>query len=104
MRIEVAYARPDQQYLLTLDLPAGSTVSDALAAAGLAERCPELAGGDFVVGIWGQIEKSPQTRVLQMGDRVEVYRPLSVDPMAARKARADKARQQRAHQTRSAQG
>ncbi|MES3041450.1 MAG: RnfH family protein [Pseudomonadota bacterium] len=95
MRIEVAYARPDQQYLLSLDLPAGSTLSDALAAAGLAEHCPELAGGEFVVGIWGQIEKSPKTRLLQAGDRVEVYRPLTVDPMVARKARADKVRQQR---------
>ena len=95
MRIEVAYARPDQQYLLALDLPAGNTVSDALAAAGLAEHCPELASGEFAVGIWGQIEKSPQTRLLQAGDRVEVYRPLTVDPMVARKVRADKARQQR---------
>lgn len=96
MRIEVAYARPDQQYLLSLDLPAGSTLSDALAAAGLTEQCPELAGGEFAVGIWGQIEKSPQTRLLQAGDRVEVYRPLTVNPMVARKARADKVRQQRA--------
>lgn len=99
MRVEVAYARPDQQYLLSLDLPAGSTISDALAAADLAAHCPELAAGDYAVGIWGQVEKSPQTRQLQAGDRVEIYRPLSVDPMTARQARADKARQQRARQS-----
>lgn len=98
MRIEVAYARPDRQYLLTLELPAGSSVTDALVAARLSEQCPELAAGLFTVGIWGQIEKSPQARQLQAGDRVEIYRPLSLDPMAARKARADKARQQRTRQ------
>lgn len=96
MRIEVAWAHPDQQYLLTLDLPERSTVSDALAAARLMQPCPELSSADLVVGVWGQIEKAPQTRQLQAGDRVEVYRPLLIDPMEARKARADKVRQQRA--------
>lgn len=96
MRVEVAWARPEQQSLLSLDLPEGSTVSDALAAARLMQPCPELLAPDLVVGVWGQVEKSPQARQLQTGDRVEVYRPLTVDPMAARKARADKVRQQRA--------
>ncbi len=96
MRVEVAWARPDQQCLLALDLPEGSTVNDALAAARLMQPYAELSAPDLVVGIWGQVEKSPQTRQLQAGDRVEVYRPLLIDPMTARKARADKVRQQRA--------
>lgn len=99
MRIEVAYARPDRQFLIALDLPEQATVNDALVASDLRTLCPELAEGEWVVGVWGQVEKSPQSRQLQPGDRVEVYRPLTVDPMEARKARAEKVRQQRAKQT-----
>lgn len=101
IRVEVVWARPEQQSLLTLDLPEGSTVSDALAAARLVQPCAELSADDPVVGVWGQIEKFPQVRQLVAGDRVEVYRPLLIDPMEARRARADKVRQQRA---RPAQG
>lgn len=96
MRVEVAWAQPHQQHLLSLELPAGSTVSDALRVAMQRLPAPELSAADRVVGIWGQVEKSPETRQLQAGDRVEVYRPLLIDPMAARKARAEKVRQQRA--------
>lgn len=98
MRIEVAYARPDRQFLIALDLPEQATVNDALVASDLRSLCPELAESEWVVGVWGQVEKSPQSRQLQPGDRVEVYRPLTVDPMEARKARAEKVRQQRAQQ------
>lgn len=96
MRIELAWANPDRQCLRVLDLPEGSTVSDALAAARAGHILPDGLAMEAVVGVWGQVEKSPQTRVLQAGDRVELYRPLRIDPMAARKARADKVRQQRA--------
>lgn len=96
MRIEVVYAGVDRQFMLELELPDTATVSDAVAAAKLQALCPELAVGEWVLGVWGQVEKSPQTRQLIAGDRVEIYRPLTIDPMAARKARADKVRQQRA--------
>lgn len=96
MRIEVVYAGVDRQFLLELELPEAATVSDAVAAAKLQAFCPELAVGEWVLGVWGQVEKSPHTRQLIAGDRVEIYRPLTIDPMAARKARADKVRQQRA--------
>lgn len=98
MRVEVAWAAPDQQTLLVLELPEGSTVNDALAAARSAQpdRLPQA--DNLIVGVWGQVEKSPQTRQLVAGDRVELYRPLLIDPMEARRARADKVRQQRARQ------
>jgi len=96
MRIEVAYARPDRQFLLELELPEGATLSDAVTAAKLHEQCPELSTDGLTVGVWGQVEKSPESRKLKAGDRVEIYRALTIDPMAARKARADKVRQQRA--------
>jgi sulfur carrier protein len=67
----------------SLDLPAGATLRDALAAAGL------LAPGDGPpprVGIWGR--RRSLDAPLVDGDRVEVWRPLQVEPMEARRARA----------------
>jgi hypothetical protein len=77
----------------SLELPAGATVLDALRASGLA---PDAAQGPGVsglaphaarprVGIWGRLR--PLDAPLADGDRVEVYRPLLVDPMEARRAR-----------------
>jgi len=95
MKIEVAYALPDEQILLVLDLPAGSTVMDAVQASGLVARFPEIAGAETRFGIFGKIEKKPVSRVLKTGDRVEIYRPLLIDPKEARKARAAKAKARR---------
>ena len=64
-----------------LRLPAGSTLGQALAAAGWS---PEGAG-TTEVGIWGR--KAPLDRTLRDGDRVELYRPLKVDPKLARRER-----------------
>ena len=62
-----------------LDLPAGATVQDALAACAL--QLPE--GGE--VGVWGR--RAPPGQALREGDRVEVCRPLLVDPKVARRER-----------------
>lgn len=95
INIEVAYALPHEQVLLALTLPAGSTIPDAVKASGLTERFPEIAGEDVRFGIFGKVEKEPAARVLKAGDRVEIYRPLLVDPKEARKARAAKAKARR---------
>ncbi len=95
IKIEVAYALPDEQVLLVLMLPAGSTIPDAVRAAGLSSRFPEIAGEAVRFGIFGKIEKDPAARVLRSGDRVEIYRPLLIDPKEARKARAAKAKARR---------
>lgn len=95
INIEVAYARPDEQVLLALTLPAGSTIPDAVKVSGLAARFPELASAETRYGIFGKVEKEPASRVLKAGDRVEIYRPLLIDPKEARKARAAKAKARR---------
>ncbi len=86
LKIEVAYALPGQQTVLRVELPAGSTAGDALNASGILERHPEIDLTQQSVGVFGQIVglDSP----LHDGDRVEVYRPLQVDPKEARKRRA----------------
>jgi len=86
LRIEVAYARADRQWLLALELPHGTTAKDALAASGLLAECPELQAGEPVLGVWSR--KVAADTVLEAGDRLEVYRPLVADPKTARRQRA----------------
>ena len=90
--VEVVCALPERQLLLALEVPAGTTLQDAVVRSGILVRFPALDAAQLRFGIFGVIEKSPQTRVLAAGDRVEIYRPLLVDPMEARRARAAKAR------------
>jgi putative ubiquitin-RnfH superfamily antitoxin RatB of RatAB toxin-antitoxin module len=85
IRVEVAYAEPDRQFLRALELDAGATVADAIAASGLACELP-LVADDVTVGIWSK--PCTRDRVLQDGDRIELYRPLKADPKEARRRRA----------------
>ena len=69
----------------SLDLAAGSTVADAVAASGLREEFPQLDLAALGVGVWGR--KAGPRQPLRDRDRVEVYRPLQVDPKVARRER-----------------
>jgi hypothetical protein len=85
MRIEVVYClRPGVTDLVTVRLPAGATVADALCASGLALR-HALKTDDLRVGVWSRVVE-PETP-LRDRDRVEIYRPLTVDPKEARRQR-----------------
>ena len=83
--VEVAYSPAAGQVDLTaLSLAPGSTVADALRASGVLVR-HDLNEPTLRVGIWGR--EQPLTTVLRARDRVEVYRPLQVDPKEARRLR-----------------
>ena len=86
--IEVVVAWPDRQVVVGLDLPADSTVADAVTASGLAERFPELEIRDDHLGIFGELCRPD--RVLREGDRVELYRPLKLDPKTIRRINAER--------------
>jgi len=86
VRVEVVYALPDEQPLIELDLAPGATVTDAVRASGLAERFPEIDPERGRFGIFSR--RCDPGRVLREGDRVEIYRPLQVDPKEARRRRA----------------
>ena len=74
--VEVAYALPDESFLVSLTLPAGSSVADALEASQIQFRYPGISLADL--GIWSRpVER---TAPLNNGDRVEIYRPLELDP------------------------
>jgi putative ubiquitin-RnfH superfamily antitoxin RatB of RatAB toxin-antitoxin module len=81
MKIEVLLAWPRRYRVVTLDLPEGASVADALQAAAL-EEAGQAAG----VAVFG-VNATPQT-VLNEGDRVELLRPLLIDPKEARRRRA----------------
>jgi putative ubiquitin-RnfH superfamily antitoxin RatB of RatAB toxin-antitoxin module len=86
LTIVVAYSpAPEQVDHVSLSLPAGATVEDALRASGLLERHPALDLGVQKIGVWGKLRSLGD--VLRDGDRVEVYRPLKVDPKEARRQR-----------------
>lgn len=84
VRIEVVYAWPEGEDCVRLVLPAGATAGDAVGASGIAARHPEAAGA--AIGIFGR--KVGPAAVLREGDRVEIYRPLALDPKEARRRRA----------------
>lgn len=91
IRVEVVYASVDQQELLALDVPLGTTVRAAAVASGMAERFPELDLAQCPLGIFGKLVGDPEQRELEAGDRVEIYRPLLADPKEVRRLRALKA-------------
>lgn len=84
--VTVAYSPAAREvWEVDITLPAGSTVRQALQASGLFDRFPELDPGGAGVGVWGR--KATPQQVLRAQDRVEVYRPLRVDPKVARRER-----------------
>lgn len=83
--VTVAFCAPNEEDFGEVRLPAHSTVRDAIDATGILKRRPELNGLD--TGIWGQ-RCGLEQRVVD-GDRVEIYRPLTIDPKEGRRMRAD---------------
>jgi len=86
--VEVAYANPEQQVIVALEMQEGVTVEQAIQASGLLNRFPEIDATDLKVGIFGSVCKLDQP--LRQADRVEIYRPLIHDPKEARRQRAVK--------------
>jgi uncharacterized protein len=94
LRIEVAYCPgPGVTDLQALRLPAGATVADALRISGMAGR-HGLEATALKLGIWGK--PRPADTPLRDRDRVEIYRPLTVDPKEARRQRYQRHRQKAA--------
>lgn len=85
--IEVVFALKQQQVLVQLKLPSGSTVLQAIEASGLKQKYPEIDLAKNKVGIFGKLSKLDAK--LRDRDRVEIYRPLIADPKEVRKKRAD---------------
>ena len=84
--VEVVYAEPTQRWLRRVSLPAGSTVMQAIEASGLAREVAGLVVDPARLGVFSR--KVAPDHVVGEGDRVEIYRPLMLDPKEARRRRA----------------
>jgi putative ubiquitin-RnfH superfamily antitoxin RatB of RatAB toxin-antitoxin module len=85
--VAVAYVGPEEEFLRSLEVPAGTTAGEAVSRSGALEQCPEIDLASHKLGIFGKLVRSDQA--LAEGDRVEIYRPLIADPKEARKRRAE---------------
>lgn len=81
--VEVAYALPARQWVVVVPFREGMTAAEALEASGLRAQIPELGRSDLPLGIFGR--RVQPSQALRDGDRVEIYRPLRLDPREARR-------------------
>ena len=88
VRVEVAYAEPQRQFLRAITVAADACVKDAIFASGVLVAFPSLDPAALRVGIWSRVVALEAP--LHDGDRVEIYRPLQVDPKEVRRQRAER--------------
>lgn len=88
--VSVAYALPDRQSVVTLQLPEGTTAREAVERSGLAAVHPDIASRPCDLAVFGRVV--PDSQVLKPGDRVEILRPLVRDPRDRRRQLAARAR------------
>src|SRR3990172_396523 len=89
MTVEVAYARPDVQVIIPVQVAAGASVEDAIRHSGILDSFAEIDLNLNKVSVFGKLSKL--TNPLRPGDRVEINRPLIADPKQVRKQRAEQA-------------
>ncbi|MFV2059909.1 MAG: RnfH family protein [Gammaproteobacteria bacterium] len=88
IKIEVAYALLDKQVILTEKISPETTIEEAIHLSGVLEQFPEIDLAANKVGVFGKLKKLDST--LLENDRIEIYRPLLVDPKESRRKRAAK--------------
>ena len=91
--IEVAYALPELQVVVSLTMKTPVTIQDAILRSGILEHFPDIDLADNRVGVFGACLALDHP--LEDGDRVEIYRPLHANPVEARRIRAEARRRRR---------
>lgn len=89
IRIEVAYALPERQTIIALDVDENCSVIGAVERSGITRDFPDIEPASARYGIFGTPVADPANQLVRAGDRIEIYRPLLIDPKAVRKQRAD---------------
>ena len=85
--VEIAYALPNRQLIVTVNLPTKTSIKSAIEASNILTEFPEIDLSVNKVGLFGKI--SQLDTLLRHKDRVEIYRPLTIDPKKARIKRAE---------------
>jgi putative ubiquitin-RnfH superfamily antitoxin RatB of RatAB toxin-antitoxin module len=93
IRLEVVYATPVEQVALNVEVSAGATVRQAIERSGILQQCPGIDLTQNKVGCWNRVVALDD--VVSAGDRIEIYRPLLIDPKEVRRLRAAKDRKGR---------
>ncbi len=88
MKIEVVYAVGSQQEILELEVEDGTTIRDAIESSGILDLYPDINLAQQKVGVFNKIRQLND--IVKPGDRIEIYRPLLVDPKEARRRRVKK--------------
>ncbi|TNV00503.1 RnfH family protein [Providencia rettgeri] len=88
LNIEVTYALPEKQFLLSVKVKEGATIEEAILASGILALRDDIDLKKNKIGIYSRPAKL--TDLVQDGDRVEIYRPLIADPKELRRKRAEK--------------
>lgn len=83
IQVEVVFALPDNQQVVAVTLPTGARVADAISRSSISRQFPDESLDDLEVGVWGR--QVTREHVLSDGDRVEILRPLELDPREARR-------------------
>lgn len=86
IHVEVAYAKPEAQVIIPLDVPLTSTAIQAIEKSGILNKTKEIDLSQNKIGIFSK--PCALDTQLREGDRVEIYRPLIADPKKIRKLRA----------------
>ena len=86
--VEVAYALPEEQVIITIKVSTKFDVKQAIEKSGIQKKFPSIDLSKNKVGIFG--EKTTLDQPLNDRDRIEIYRPLILDPKEMRRKRASK--------------
>lgn len=87
MQVGIAYSEPAQQTWLKIDVPDGATVREAIERSGILALYPQIDLAKQKVGVFGKATKLDAT--LKAGDRVEIYRPVTIDPKTVPRRKKD---------------
>ncbi|HET8706079.1 MAG TPA: RnfH family protein [Pseudomonadales bacterium] len=90
INVEVAYATVEKQLVLPVQITRGTSIYDAAVQSNICQKFIGLDLEHSAMGVFGKLERFPKQRLAEAGDRIEIYRPLKVDPKEARKERARK--------------
>lgn len=93
LRVTVVYLRPDFTFVRTVECRQGARIGDAIEASGIRAEVPELRLATLDVGVFSRPRRLDDP--LRDGDRVELYRPLSIDPKQARQLRVEARRRRK---------
>lgn len=103
INVEVAFALPDEQKIIALRVEEDCTAYEAVIKSKIVEHFPQIDPETMPMGIFGKAIRDPKTEVLKDGQRVEIYRPLLIDPKKARANRAAKVKAEKAKDDTEAQ-